>query len=246
MNFTRAIVRVPGPDATQGLTTAGLGAADLETLKLQHAAYVDALGLDVTRLEALPGCPDAYFVEDTAVLVAELAVLTRPGAPSRRPEVDALEPTVRSLFPVVQRLTDPATLDGGDVLQIDRRVYVGLSARTNKEGAEQLKAALAPWGYAVVPVSVPEGLHLKSNVTWVGDAVVVTRALASAFGDFDQIVVPDEESYASNVLMVNGKLLVPSGFPRTLELLSRYRVVELDQSEVRKLDGALTCMSLRF
>jgi dimethylargininase len=246
MNFTRAIIRTVGRDAARGLTTAGLGAADLTTLKAQHAAYVEALGLEVTRLEALPECPDAYFVEDTAVLVPEVAVLTRPGAPSRRPEVDAMEPTLRSLFPVIHRLTAPATLDGGDVLQIDRRVYVGLSSRTNKEGAEQLKAALAPWGYAVVPVAVPDGLHLKSNVTWVGDAVVVTRALASEFRDFDQHVVADEESYAANVLMVNGKLLVPAGFPRTRELLARYRVVELDQSEVRKLDGALTCMSLRF
>lgn len=253
MRFTHAIVRTPGPDAGDGLTTAGLGRPDLDRLLAQHAAYVatlEELGLRVTRLEALPGHPDAYFVEDTALMFPELAVLTRPGAPSRLAEAEAIAPTV-SAFRPLHRLAAPATLDGGDVLLVDRTVFVGLSTRTNAEGAAQLQAILAPHGYRVVTVPVPEGLHFKSSVTWACEGVLVlTEAFAGRpeFEGFRLRVVPGPEAYAANVLNVNGTLLMPKGFPRTEAMLRELGLPMrvLDQSEVQKMDGALTCMSLRF
>ena len=251
--FTHAIVRTPGPDAADGLTTAGLGRADLPTLLRQHAAYVatlEELGLAITRLEPLPGHPDAYFVEDAALVFPELAVITRPGAPERRAEADAIAPAVAA-FRTLHRLTAPATLDGGDVLRMDRTVFVGLSERTNGEGAAQLTAILAPHGYTVVAIPVPEGLHFKSSITWAGgDALVLTAALAGRpeLAGYRHLVVPAEESYAANVLWINGTLLMPMGFPRTQVMLEGLGLPlrALDQSEVRKMDGALTCMSLRF
>jgi dimethylargininase len=251
--FTHAIVRTPGSDAADGLTTAALGRADLPTLLRQHSAYVatlEELGLTLTRLDPLPGHPDAYFVEDAALLFPELAIITRPGAPERLAEAEAIAPAV-AVFRTVHRLTAPATLDGGDVLQVDRTVFVGLSERTNAEGAAQLAAILAPHGYRVVPIPVPEGLHFKSSITWAGgDTLVLTPALASRpeLAGYRPLVVPAEETYAANVLWINGTLLMPKGFPRTQALLGGLGLPlrVLDQSEARKMDGALTCLSLRF
>lgn len=253
MRFSRAIVRAPGPDAGDGLTTAGLGRADLGLLQAQHGAYVatlEKLGLEVTRLEALPGHPDAYFVEDAALMFPELAVLTRPGAPSRRAEAEAIASVVAAFRPL-HRLVAPATLDGGDVLLVDRAVFVGLSSRTNEEGAAQLRSLLAPHGYRVIAIPVPEGLHFKSSVTWACEGtLVLTETFASKpeFAAFRRLVVPEAEAYAANVLNLNGSLLMPKGFPRTEAMLRELDLplLLLDQSEVQKMDGALTCMSLRF
>ena len=249
--FSHAIVRTPGPDAGDGLTTAALGKPIHALLLEQHAAYVQTLrdlGLTITQLPPLPGHPDAYFVEDAALIFPELAVLTRPGAPERRAEADALADTVATFRPI-HRLTAPATLDGGDVLVVHRTVFVGLSERTNTAGVEQL-AALLP-GYTVVPVPVPAGLHLKSSVTRAGsNHLLLTRALAKRpeFKGHRHLIVPDDEAYAANILSLNGRLVMPRGFPRTQALLEQLELplLLLDQSEVQKMDGALTCMSLRF
>lgn len=251
--FSHAIVRTPGPDAANGLTTADLGRADLPTLLRQHAAYVATLkelGLAITHLDPLPGHPDAYFVEDAALVFPELAVMTRPGAPERLAEAEALAPTVAAFRPL-HRLASPATLDGGDVLLVGKTVFVGLSERTNTEGAAQLAVILAPHGYAVVPIPVPEGLHFKSSITWAGgDTLVLTAALATRpeLSGYRHLLVPAEEAYAANILWINGTLLMPKGFPRTQAMLEGLGLPlrVLDQSEVQKMDGALTCMSLRF
>ena len=250
MTFTNAIVRTPGPDAAEGLTASSLGRPVFSKLVDQHATYVKALndlGLTITHLDALAGHPDAYFVEDTALLFPELAVITRPGALPRRDEAAAIADTVAQ-FRRTFRLNEPATLDGGDVLLVGKKVFVGLSERTNAEGARQLANILAPWNYEVVRVPVPSGLHLKSSVTWAGDDVLVlTEALAPQFPGFRHLIVPVDEEYAANVLWINGTLLMPKGFPRTEEMLSALGpLCVLDQSEVQKMDGALTCMSLRF
>ena len=248
---TQAIVRTPGPDAASGLTTADLGKPDHALLLEQHAAYVQTLtelGLTITHLPPLPGHPDAYFVEDTALMFSDCAILTRPGAPARRAEAEAMTETLAKFRPL-HRLTAPATLDGGDVLVIDRKVFVGLSERTNAEGATQLRKFLP--GYLVLPVRVPSGLHLKSSVTDAGDNhLLITRELSTRpeFATHRRIVVPDEETYAANILCLNGVLVMPSGFPKTQALLEKRQLPMrvLDQSEARKMDGALTCMSLRF
>ena len=251
--FTNAIVRTPGPNAAEGLTTVTQGKPDHALLLSQHAAYVktlSALGLQLTELPPLEAHPDAWFVEDAALVFPELAVVTRPGATQRRAEAEALSSTIAK-FRRLTRLSAPATLDGGDVLQLGRQVFVGLSERTNAEGATQLSALLKPHDYTVSAIPVPAGLHLKSSVTAAGPELLVLTAAMSAraeFSGFQQVVVPDDEAYAANVLFVNGTVLMADGFPRTRALLGRLGVTTevLNQSEVAKMDGALTCLSVRF
>ncbi len=251
--FTRAILRSPGPDAADGITTAGLGPPDLDLLRAQHEAYGGALaglGLELEILPPLAGHPDAYFVEDAALVFPEIGVVTRPGAPARRGEAAALAPVVarhRSLA----RIEAPGTLDGGDVLAVGQTVFIGLSERTNPEGAAQLRRLLEPFGYDCRTVPVGEGLHFKSSVTWVGGT---TLLMAEAFADrpeftgFERLRARPGEEYAANTLWINGTLLTPKGFPDTLAKLEELGlpVLELDTSEARRMDGGLTCMSLRF
>jgi dimethylargininase len=251
--LTRAILRRPGPDFAAGITTARLGAPDLSRMLAQHAAYADALraaGLEIEVLDALPGFPDAYFVEDVAVVVPELAVVARPGATARRGEADEILPVLARHRPVA-RLQHPATLDGGDVLVVGRTAYIGLSARTNRQGAEQLARLLEPYGYRSQTVPVASGLHLKSSVTWVGGETLLVSA---RFADRPElracrrIVVEAADEPACNSLFVNGTLLTPAGFPNVRRQLDAagLAAIELDVSEPRKMDGGLTCMSLRF
>lgn len=251
--FTRALCRLPGPDAAAGLTTSTLGPPDQVRLLAQHAAYVAALrdqGLEVEVLPPLPGHPDAYFVEDPAVVVPELAVVTRPGAPARRGEAAALAPALAPHRPLAA-IEGPGTLDGGDVLVVGHRVLVGRSERTNQAGIAALGRLLAPHGYQVTAVPVGAGLHLKSSVNWVGGETLVVAAdfaARAALAPFRLLELDPSEGYAANVLWVNGALLLPSGFPRTRALLASLGLplVELDTSEIRKMDGGLTCLSVRF
>src|SRR5438067_5533831 len=181
-DIRQAILRRPGADFADGITTSRLGAPDHPRMLAQHAAYATtlrALGLGVDVLEPLPGFPDAYFIEDVAVIVPELAVIARPGAPSRRGESEAIVP-VLARHREIGRVEDPATLDGGDVLIVDRTVFVGLSARTNTEGAAQLARFLEPHGYRVRTVPVATGLHLKSSVSWLGgETLLLSERFAS-------------------------------------------------------------------
>jgi dimethylargininase len=251
--LTRTIIRRPGADFAAGITTAGLGAPDHARMLAQHAAYATtlrALGLAVDLLEPLPGFPDAYFVEDVAVIVPELAVIARPGAPSRREEAESMVP-VLSLHREVVRLEQPATLDGGDVLVADRTVFVGLSARTNAEGAAQLARFLEPHGYRTRTIPVAAGLHLKSSVSFLGgETLLVTERFADApeLLGYRRIVVDAGDEAACNTLLVNGTLLAPAGFAGARRKLEEagLPIVELDVSEARKMDGGLSCMSLRL
>lgn len=251
--FTRALCRPPGPDLAAGLTTAELGPPDPALALDQHAAYVAALkdlGLEVEILPTLDGHPDACFVEDTAVLVPGLAVVTRSGAPSRLGEEESVAEALAA-HGEVARLTAAATLDGGDVLVAEGTCWIGLSARTNADGARQLAAALAPRGYECVTVEVGAGLHLKSGVNHLGGRrLLATPHLADhpAFRGWDVLRVSPGEAYAANTLFVNGTLLTPAGFPCTRELIEScgLPVRELQLSEFEKVDGGLTCLSLRF
>src|SRR5438270_3152760 len=236
--LTRATLRRPGPDFAAGITTAGLGPPDFARMQSQHGAYAQALrglGLEVEVLEPLPGFPDAYFVEDVAVVVPELAIVTRPGAASRLGEADGIVPALSRHRPVA-RLEAPATLDGGDVLTVDRTVFVGVSARTNEEGARQLSRLLEPHGYRCVAVPVGSGLHLKSSVNRVGDETLLLGERyrdRAEFRDFRRILVDPSEEGACNTLLVNDTLLMPARFPRTRRQLDTIglRVLELDVSE---------------
>ena len=248
-----ALVRTPAPTLARGITSAALGTPDVALCLQQHDAYVAALGdlgLQVTVLDADRAFPDGHFVEDPAVVTPELAIITRPGASARRGEAAALEPLLNEHRPL-RRIAAPGTVDGGDVLILGKRCFVGLSQRTNQSGGEQLEAVLRPFGYTTVAVAVSAGLHLKSGVNAIGaEKLLVNASLAEhpALDGLDKLVVPGSEAYAANTLWINDTLLMPAGFPHTAEMLRSggYPVIELEVSEMRKMDGGLTCLSLRF
>jgi dimethylargininase len=252
-SFTYAVCRRPGPDLGAGITTSDLGVPGFQLANTQFDRYVETLRLmrlEVTVLDALPGYPDAHFVEDTAVVTPDTAVITHPGAPARQGEqhsiAEALEPH-RSLA----RIESPGTLDGGDILMIDRHFLIGVSDRTNTAGAEQLGAILASHGNTWQAVPVAAGLHFKSSVNMVApDTLLVTEAFADReeLKDYRRIIVPAHEEYAANSLLINDRLIMPAGYPATRALLEEvgFPITELDTSEFRKMDGGLTCLSLRF
>jgi dimethylargininase len=253
--FKHAIVRIPGENFAQGLTTAQLGAPAYDQVLQQHAGYCDALlacGLALTTLEVDPDHPDSTFVEDTAVLTAHSAILTRPGARSREGEVAAIRHAVSRFFPTTLQIEAPGTVDGGDICEAESHFFLGLSQRTNEEGVRQLAAHLARDGYtsSVIDVrGINSILHLKSGVSYIGDhALVVMEELLPLFAGYELIRVAAEESYAANCIRVNERVLVAAGYPRlTAELSARgFHPLELEMSEFRKMDGGLSCLSLRF
>lgn len=257
MRLTRAVVRPPGSTFAAGLTTVNLGVPDLTLALGQHEAYVRTLercGLAVTRLPADPVHPDSTFVEDAAVLLPEGAILTRPGAPSREGEVASIRAALAGLVPAIGEISPPGTLDGGDICEAGRHFLIGLSHRTNEDGARQLASILSRHGYtsAVVDIRTIAGiLHLKSGVSYLGGGrLLVIDELHGhpAFHAFDRLVVPDGEEYAANAIRVNDHVVLPAGFPRVEALvqLSGTPVLTVGMSEFRKMDGGPSCLSLRF
>ena len=226
---------------------------DLVRAEAQHAVYADllrGLGLELIELPADPALPDCCFVEDTAIVLDEVALLAMPGAPSRRGELPAVE---RALAPhrPLERTPLPATLEGGDVLRVGHRLFVGRSARTNEAGIARLAAAAEPLGYRVRSVTVTGCLHLKSAVTALDDERVLANPSwieMGAFAGLGVVQVAPEEPDAANVLRVAGRVVAHPGFPRTIDRLSAlgYSVLPLDVSEFLKAEAALTCKSLLF
>ena len=219
----------------------------------QHKAYQDCLtylGAKIVSLPCEPALPDAVFVEDTALVLDEVAVIANMGAPSRRPEARSLAEALSHYRPR-KFLVEPATLDGGDVLRIDRSIFVGLSRRTNREGIEQLSELLRPYGYQVQPVDVRGCLHLKSACSYLGDnTILVNRSWIDAerLRGFELLDVPEEEPAAANVLLLNVIVIMPASFPRTRALLETrgFRVRTIDVSELQKAEAGVTCCSLVF
>ena len=253
MLVTQAITRMPGADFAAGLTTSQLGEPDFETMLAQHADYetlLRELGVKVTTLPPLPELPDAYFVEDVAIVLADTAIVTRPGAVSRRGEPGHLQATLRGRWKLLY-IEAPGTLDGGDVLIAGGNACIGISQRTNVAGAEQLASIVRRFGYRCTPIEVGADLHLKSSVSQVADdALLMTEQFAAhpAFSNYRRIVVPSEDTYAANALWINGRVIIPAGFPNVAERLgsAELRISELNVGEARKMDGGLTCLSLRF
>jgi dimethylargininase len=253
MMFKYAITRKPGKNFAAGLTTANLGTPDYNLILKQHHAYVcilQSLGLEVEILQSLPEYPDAYFVEDVAIVTPEIAVITHPGAQERAGEANHIESSLTQ-YRSIARIQSPGTLDGGDVMQVGNHCYIGVSDRTNEEGARQLAQILHQYGYNCMAVAVSGGLHLKSDVSYIGrNTLLVTEALSEseAFINYDKILVDPEEAYAANSLLINNRILMPEGFPRTKSKLiaARFDIIETETSEVQKMDGGLSCMSLRF
>ena len=256
--FRRAIVRPPAENFADGLTTVDLGVPDVATALAQHAAYcsvLEDLGLELTRLPADGSHPDSTFVEDTAILTARgAAILTRPGAPSRAGEVAAIEKALSSFYGSLSRIEAPGTVDGGDIDEAGDHFFIGVSRRTNEEGARQLAKLLAAHGYTSSLYDIrgiDEILHLKSGIAWLGGKtlVVIEPLLGNpAFRGWDLIRVPKGEEYAANCVLVNGDVLFAEGFPlleRTLRERG-HRPIVLPMSEFQKMDGGLSCLSLRF
>ncbi|MFC1829892.1 dimethylarginine dimethylaminohydrolase family protein [Thermodesulfobacteriota bacterium] len=251
--FTHAVVRKPGEDFASGITTSRTGKPTYELLLKQHEAYIktlETLGLEVIILDVLPGYPDAYFVEDTAVVTPDVAVITNPGAETRKGEEEEIE-TVLSKYRKTVRINPPGTLDGGDVLMAGNHFFIGISERTNTEGAVQLGHILEAYGNTWAAVHVESGLHLKSSVNCIGkNRLLVTENFAhlDELSGYDKIILKPSEAYAGNTLWVNNCLITPGGFPDTKKKLEKIGcdIVELEVSEVRKMDGGLTCLSIRF
>jgi dimethylargininase len=255
--FKNALVRIPGENFDEGLTTVDLGVPRFERVLKQHARYCEALrecGLAVTTLEADLRYPDSTFVEDTAVLTAQSAILTRPGARSREGEVEAIRESVGIFFAKVLKIEAPGTLDGGDICEAENHFFLGVSKRTNEEGARQLAAFLAAEGYTSSVIDVrgmSTILHLKSGISFIGNnTLVVMDEMAGypQFEGYELLRVSAAESYAANCVRVNERVLMAAGFPGVEKELvaGGFNPLVLDISEFQKMDGGLSCLSLRF
>ena len=258
--FTIAIVRVPGKNFSDGLTNAAPGRPNYELALMQHEKYCQTLescGLNVILLAPDERHPDSTFVEDTAVLTARCAVITRPGAACRRGEIDNIEPVLREHYEKVHSIHEPGTLDGGDVCQAGEHFFIGISQRTNEAGAKQLAALLDSFGYSSSLIDIrslsnmSNVLHLKSGLAYLGDKhLLVIDALRdhAAFSGYELIYVNADETYAANCLSLNGRVVIAAGFPAIKKDLEQrgYETIALEMSEFQKMDGGLSCLSLRF
>jgi dimethylargininase len=255
--FQKAIVRAPSANFAEGLTTVDLGGPVYERALEQHQAYCAALercGLSILRLEPDSRYPDATFVEDIAVLTERGAVLTRPGAPSRAGEVAGVRTMLAEIYPQLHSITEPGTLDGGDVCEAGNHFFIGISERTNEVGARQLAGVLTSLDYTAsfVDIRGVQGiLHLKSGLAWLGDdRLMIIAALRNhtEFHGFDLVPVTEGEEYAANCVRVNDQVLIAAGYPTLEGTLQKqgYETIALDMTEFQKMDGGLSCLSLRF
>ena len=249
--YTRAIVRRPGRNFASGITTSGLGRPDSGKALEQHSAYCEALitcGVELTVLDADERFPDGCFVEDTAVVNSRVKVISRPGAAARRGEEEAIARVLAGYGPT-ESITAPGTLEGGDILRAENHYFIGVSERTNTEGAGQLSAILAKHGFTSSIVRVEAGLHLKSDIAYLGDGnFISTPVFSQVAHPANTIILDPDEYYSANCLRVNNYLLIAKGFPKSKKKILElgYNIIELDMSEFRKMDGGLTCLSLLF
>ncbi|MER6995552.1 dimethylargininase [Streptomyces sp. NPDC000410] len=253
MPSRKALIRRPSPRLAEGLVThVERRPVDTEAALVQWEAYADALrehGWETVETEPADDCPDGVFIEDTVVMFRNVALIARSGAESRRPETTAVEEALARLGCSVNWVWEPGTLDGGDVLKIGDTVYVGRGGRTNATGVQQLRAAFEPLGARVVPVPVSKVLHLKSAVTALPDGTVIGyEPLVEQPGLFPRFLPVPEESGAHVVLLGGGKLLMAASAPRSAELFEElgYEPVPVDISEFEKLEGCVTCLSVRL
>ncbi len=254
--FSHAITRKPSASIVAGLRAVDTGTPDLGLMLRHHADYVAALratGAVVVELDALEAFPDSVFVEDTALCLPEGAVVMRPGAPSRLGEAAEMAPHLRALYGrVVQISGSDSFIEGGDILTTETEVLVGRSARTNAAGIAELTRLVAPWGHSVREVFTPPGvLHFKTDCSLLdGETILSTARLAESgcFAGYRVILVAEGEEACANTIRFNDAVIMPAGFPKTRAILDQagYKVVEIGNSECAKLDGGMSCLSLRF
>jgi len=252
--FKRAIVRTPGKSMIHGLSAAGLGLPDYQKALNQHEAYIKALqecGLDVLILPADEQYPDSTFVEDVALLTKEWAIITNPGTPSRRGETVAIKKVLQEIYPNIAEVKEPGTVEAGDIMMVGSHFYIGLSERTNENGARQVIEYLEKYGLSGSVIKLAELLHLKTGVAYLerNNLVACGEFIThEAFQKFNILEIAEDESYAANCIWVNDRVLIPAGCPKARETIQSagYLVQEVDVSEFQKLDGGLSCLSLRF
>jgi dimethylargininase len=252
--FKTAIVRKPGKSVVDGISTAGLGRVDYEKLCRQHNAYLAALkkcGIELIILNAEDNSPDSVFIEDVALLTPKCAIVTRPGAISRREETNGMRTVLGPHFEIIEQIKPGGTLEAGDVMMAGNHFYIGLSERTNDAGADQLITILNKYGFGGTKVVLEDMLHLKTGISFIENNTIVVAGqmkTSKVFSSFKKIIVDDDEIYAANCLWINGTVLLAAGYPKTKQAVEKegYPVIELEMSEFQKLDGGLSCLSLRF
>jgi len=254
MHLSKAVVRIPTLNFCDGITEANLGMPDFERAMLQHELYCKALeecGLELINLPPDADHPDACFVEDAAVVVDDTVVIARLGHPSRRGEEKSVEAALQ-VFKQLRHIEPPGTMDGGDIMRVGDHYFIGISQRTNKEGATQLATILKSLGKAVTTISVEKFIHLKTYVSSIDDHTVLCLDGCISNEELQPatriIMVPAEEHWAANCAGVNGFVLIPANCPRTAAALQEAgkKILPLEMSEFQKMDGRLTCLSILF
>jgi dimethylargininase len=252
--YTQAIVRRPCPAIVNGLTSSRLGKPDYELALKQHLQYQKALmtcGLKMHILEADNNYPDSTFVEDTALVTPKFASITNPGAPSRRGETKEIATLLGRFFKEIESIAPPGTVDGGDILMVGTHYYIGLSDRTNEEGAKQMIGILEKYELSGSLMTLENVLHLKTGVSYLENNTLLAAGEfieKSEFKKLNMIPVDEDESYAANSIWVNDCVVMPSGYPKTQHLIEKagYKILTVNTSEFRKVDGGVSCLSLRF
>lgn len=252
--FHNAIVRRPGRSVVNGLSTSYSGFPDYEECLRQHSEYIARLvecGLAVRIIDPDEEFPDSVFIEDVALCTSRCAVITNPGAPSRKGEIAGMKNILEEYFENIEFIYDPGTLEAGDIMMAGDHYFIGISERTNHKGAVQLIRILQKYGFTGSLVPLSGFLHLKSGASYLeNNVILVTEELAGKkeFESYRRIIVPYNERYAANSLWLNGTVIVPDGFPETKRLIEETGcdTTVTDVSEFKKLDGGLSCLSLRF
>lgn len=252
--FTKAIVRVPNESLVKGITTANIGTPDFTKAIKQHNEYVEALEvcqLSVIKIDTQEQYPDSVFIEDTAVVTKEFAIITNPQPETRKGEIEKVKEVLANEFKNIHCIKEPATLEGGDVMLAGNRFYIGITDRTIKEGVEEFSKIVKEYGFSTIAIEVEDMLHLKTGMSYLeNNNLLIVESLSKhpSFKDFYKIIVDRDEEYAANSLWINGYVLIPDGFPKTREKIEKYgyETIVLHMNEFRKVDGGLSCLSLRF
>jgi len=252
--FTRAIVRTPGKSMVNGLTTADLDTPDHELALVQHAKYIEALkkcGLEVRVLKEDEQYPDSTFVEDVALLTKDCAIVTNPGAASRKGETAEIKKVLRDYYINIEEVREPGTVEAGDIMMVGTHFFIGISQRTNENGAQQVIAFLEKYGMTGSVIKLEGVLHLKTGLAYLEHNNLVACGnfvSKKEFQKFNILKIDQDESYAANCIWVNNRVFVPEGYPKARATIESagYSIIEVDVSEFRKLDGGMSCLSLRF
>lgn len=252
--FSNALVRQPSSSIKEGIASFGPGKPDYNLALKQHSEYTKTLMKLGLAVEVIPPdelYPDSVFIEDVALCTRAVAVITNPGARSRNGETEGMHQVLSAYFKNIEKITYPGTVEAGDIMMVGDHFFIGLSGRTNNEGADQMIKILKNHGFSGSKVRLNKMLHLKSGVSYLENNIMLVCGEFidnKAFKKYDRINIDEDEGYAANSLWINGKILVPEGFPKTRGKIEKagFETIPVDVSEFRKIDGGLSCLSLRF